>query len=97
VIIATVVTAGLIYFIINQVIIIGHTDFNLHEKILVIVDTIQKWITSTFDIEPGEMWQRVKDQSSAILSRATAYATTAFGSAGSVLAGMVLIPLYVFF
>src|SRR3546814_9331605 len=49
VIIAIVVIAGLIYFIVYQVIIIGHNDFDLHDKIILIVDTIQKWITSTFE------------------------------------------------
>jgi len=97
VIIAIAVIAGLIYFIINQVIIIGHTDFNLHDKFLVIVDTIQNWVTTTFNLEPGEMWLRAKDQSSAVLSKATAYITRAFGSAGSTLASIILVPLYVFF
>lgn len=97
VIIAIVLIAGIIYLVINQAIIIGHTDFDLHDKFITIVDTIQGWITSTFGVEPGEMWQRVKDQSSAILSKTTAYATRAFGSAGSILASIVLVPLYVFF
>lgn len=97
VLIAIVLIAGLIYFIVNQVIIIGHTNFNLHDKFIVIVDTIQKWVSTTFNLEPGEMWQRVKDQSSAFLSKGTAYVTRAFGSAGSILASIVLVPLYVFF
>src|SRR3546814_276851 len=95
VIIAIVVIAGLIYFIVYQVIIIGHTDFDLHDKIILIVDTIQKWITSTFGIEPGDMWLRMKDQSSSILSKGTAYVTRAFGSAGSILASIILVPLSV--
>ncbi|HYH56681.1 MAG TPA: AI-2E family transporter, partial [Anseongella sp.] len=37
VIIAIIIIAGLIYFIVNQVIIIGHTDFNLHDKFISIV------------------------------------------------------------
>lgn len=97
VIFGIVVAAALIYFIINQIIIIGHTDFNLQGKFINILDTIQQWITRTFGIEPGEMWLRLKEQSSSILSKATTYLTTAFGSAGSVLASLVLIPLYVFF
>lgn len=97
VIIAIVVISGLIWFIVHQVIVIGHNGAGLQEKFITIFNAIQQWITVKFGVEPGEITQRVREFSDDALSNAGTYLSAAFGSIGGILAGVVIVPLFTFF
>lgn len=97
VILAIVIISGLIWFIIHQVIVIGHNGADLQSKFMTIFNTIQQWITARFGIEPGEVTEKVKELSNEALSNAGTYLSAAFGSVGGILAGVVIVPLFSFF
>lgn len=97
VILAILIIAGLVWFIIHQVIVIGHDGTNLQRKFLTIFNTIQHWITAKFGVEPGEITARIKELSNRALSNAGVYLSAAFGSVGGILAGLVIVPLFSFF
>ncbi|WP_134091726.1 AI-2E family transporter [Olivibacter sp. XZL3] len=97
VILAILIIAGLIWFIVHQVIVIGHDGTNLQRKFLTIFNTIQHWITAKFGVEPGEITARIKELSNRALSNAGVYLSAAFGSVGGILAGLVIVPLFSFF
>jgi len=97
VILAILIIAGLIWFIIHQVLVIGHNGTDLQEKFLTIFNAIQQWITIKFGVEPGELAAKIKELSNEALSNAGSYLTAAFGSVGGILAGVVIVPLFSFF
>lgn len=97
VILAIVVISTLIWFIVHQVIVIGHNGTDLQEKFINIFNTIQKWVTARFGVEPGEITQKIKELSNKALANAGSYLTTAFGSVGGILAGAIIVPLFSFF
>ncbi|SEN51072.1 protein of unknown function DUF20 [bacterium A37T11] len=97
VILAIVLITGLIWFIIHQVIVIGRNGSDIQEKFLSILDAIQNWLTQKFGVKPTELSERLRAQTSQALSHAGTYLSAAFGSLGSILAGLVLVPLYTFF
>lgn len=97
VILAILIIAGLIWFIIHQVLVIGHNGTDLQEKFLTIFNAIQQWITIKFGVEPGELTAKIKELSNEALSNTGRYLTAAFGSVGGILAGVVIVPLFSFF
>jgi len=97
VILAILVITGLIWFIIHQVLVIGHNGTDLQDKFLTIFNAIQHWITIKFGVEPGELTAKIKELSNRALSNAGSYLTTAFGSVGGILAGVIIVPLFSFF
>ncbi len=97
VIIAIVVLSGVVWFIVNQVIEIGRADFDLAKKFNQIVSVIEQFMTEKFGLETTDLWNQIRESSMKVLSNATSYATAFFGSAGSTIANVVLIPLYMFF
>ncbi|WP_257668007.1 AI-2E family transporter [Parapedobacter tibetensis] len=97
VILAIAVLSGLMWFIIHQVIIIGKDGAEIQHKFLSIFDTIQKLLQDRFGIEPTEVAERLRSEANEILSHAGRHLSTAFGSLGNVLAGLVLVPLFSFF
>jgi len=97
VILAILVITGLIWFIIHQVIVIGHNGTDLQSKFLTIFNTIQQWITVKFGVEPGQLTAKVKELSNEALSNAGTYLSAAFGSVGGILAGVIIVPLFSFF
>lgn len=97
VILAIAILSGLIWFIVHQVIVIGRDGAEIQQKFLSIFDTIQRWLQERFGLEPTEVVERLRSQANQILSNVASYVTTAFGSLGNVLAGIVLVPLFSFF
>ncbi|MFC6100996.1 AI-2E family transporter [Olivibacter domesticus] len=97
VILAIVVISALIWFIIHQVIVIGHNGTDLQDRFFTIFNTIQQWTTAKFGVEPGDLTQKFKELSNKALSNAGTYLTAAFGSVGGILAGLIIVPLFSFF
>lgn len=97
VILAVVVISGLIWFIVHQVIVIGHNGTDLQDRFITIFNTIQRWVTIKFGVEPGDLTQKFKELSNKALSNAGTYLTAAFGSVGGILAGLIIVPLFSFF
>src|SRR5690554_4958793 len=97
VIVAILVVSGLVYFIVNQVIVIGKNGEDLAKNFVNIYDSIQKFLESKFGVEPGELTSRLREQGQRALSNAGTYLSAAFSSAGGTLANAVLVPLYIFF
>ncbi|HWV74476.1 MAG TPA: AI-2E family transporter [Pseudosphingobacterium sp.] len=97
VILAVVVISGLIWFIVHQVIVIGHNGTDLQDRFITIFNTIQHWVTIKFGVEPGDLTQKFKELSNKALSNAGTYLTAAFGSVGGILAGLIIVPLFSFF
>jgi len=97
VILAILVIAALIWFIIHQVLVIGHNGTDLQDKFLTIFNAIQQWVTVKFGVEPGELTAKIKELSNRALSNAGTYLTAAFGSVGGILAGVIIVPLFSFF
>ena len=97
VILAVVIISGLIWFIVHQVIVIGHNGTDLQDRFITIFNTIQHWVTIKFGVEPGDLTQKFKELSNKALSNAGTYLTAAFGSVGGILAGLIIVPLFSFF
>ncbi|GAB3650106.1 AI-2E family transporter [Echinicola sediminis] len=97
VIIASLVLSGLMYFIVHQVIVIGKDGQDIANNFGRIYDSIQKWFEATFNLEPGELTSRIREEAHSSLSSVGSYLTTVFSSAGGTLANAVLVPLYTFF
>lgn len=97
VIIAIVVISTLIWFIVHQSIIIGKDAVAIQEKVLAAVESIQNWIQSRFGLERSEVVQKMKEQGNNALENVGGYMSTAFGSIGSTLAGIILVPIFIFF
>jgi len=97
VILAVVVISGLIWFIVHQVIVIGHNGTDLQDRFITVFNTIQHWVTIKFGVEPGDLTQKFKELSNKALSNAGTYLTAAFGSVGGILAGLIIVPLFSFF
>ncbi|MEN5235458.1 AI-2E family transporter [Sphingobacterium faecium] len=97
VIIAIIVISTLIWFIVHQSIIIGKDAVAIQEKVLAAVESIQNWIQSRFGLERSEVVQKMKEQGNNALENVGGYMSTAFGSIGSTLAGIILVPIFIFF
>lgn len=97
VIVAILIVSGIIYFIVNQVIVIGKNGEDISRNFLNIYDSIQVYLQSKFGVEPGELTNRIRAEGQDFISHADRYLTAAFSSAGGTLASVVLIPLYIFF
>lgn len=97
VIIAILIIIVLLWFIVHQSIIIGKDAVAIQEKILVAVESIQNWIQSQFGLERNEVVQKIKEQGNKALENVGGYVSTAFGSIGSMLAGVILVPIFIFF
>ncbi|MEX2593371.1 MAG: AI-2E family transporter [Anditalea sp.] len=97
VITATLVLSGIIYFIVNQVIVIGKDGDDLAKNFVNIYDSIQRFLESKFGVEPGVLTTKIREQGQNALSNAGTYLSAAFSSAGGTLANAVLVPLYIFF
>ncbi|MDN3669406.1 AI-2E family transporter [Echinicola jeungdonensis] len=97
VILASIFLSGLIYYIVNQVIVIGRDGQEIANSFGNIYDSIQKWLETKFGLEPGEITAQIREQVHNALSNAGTYISSAFSSAGGTLANVVLVPLYIFF
>jgi len=97
VIFASLVLSGLMYFIVHQVIVIGKDGQDIANNFGRIYDSIQEWFESTFNLEPGELTNRIREEAHNSLSSVGKYLTTVFSSAGGTLANGILVPLYTFF
>ena len=97
VIVAGSVISGIIYFIVNQVIVIGTGGEDIGKNFLNIYDSIQAFLEERFGVEPGSITNRLREEGQKALSNAGSYISAAFSSAGGTLANAVLVPLYVFF
>lgn len=97
VIMAVLVVSGLIYFIVNQVIVIGTNGEDLAKNFVNIYDSIQIFLYNQFGVEPGALTTRLREEGQNVLNNAGRYISAAFSSAGGTLANAVLVPLYVFF
>lgn len=97
VIVATLVVSGIIYFIVNQVIVIGKNGEDIAKNFVNIYDSIQSFLERKFGVAPGELTNRLREEGQNIISNAGRYLSAAFSSAGGTLANAVLVPLYIFF
>jgi predicted PurR-regulated permease PerM len=97
VIIAILIISTLIWFIVHQSIIIGKDAVAIQEKVLAAVESIQNWIQSQFGLERSEVIQKMKEQGNNALENVGGYMSTAFGSIGNTLAGVILVPIFIFF
>jgi predicted PurR-regulated permease PerM len=97
VIVAVLIVSGLIYFIVNQVIVIGKNGEDISKNFVNIYDSIQTFLVNKFGIEPGALTSRLREEGQNALSNAGTYISAAFSSAGGTLANAVLVPLYIFF
>ncbi len=97
VVVATLVVSGIIYFIVNQVIVIGKNGEDIAKNFVNIYDSIQSFLEEKFGVEPGALTSRLREEGQNIISHAGRYLSAAFSSAGGTLANAVLVPLYIFF
>ena len=97
VIIAIILISTLIWFIVHQVLIIGANGNDIQIRFMHILDTIQKWITIRFGIEQGQISQQITTFTNKAVSNAGVIVGAAFGSVGSILAGVIIVPLFTFF
>lgn len=97
VIFAVLVVSGLIYFIVNQVIVIGKNGEDISKNFVNIYDSIQTFLNNKFGLEPGALTSRLREEGQNALSNAGTYISAAFSSAGGTLANGILVPLYIFF
>src|SRR5690554_5930869 len=97
VIVAGSVISGIIYFIVNQVIVIGTGGEDIGKNFLNIYDSIQAFLEERFGVEPGSITNRLREEGQKALSNAGSYISAAFSSAGGTLANAVLVPIYIFF
>lgn len=97
IILAIAVLTGLLYFIVHQTILIGKDGRAIIDKFITIFDTVQVWLNDQFGLEPSQVTERIRTEANNLLSHAGAYLSAAFGSIGSVITGMVLVPLFSFF
>ncbi|UIR56589.1 AI-2E family transporter [Sphingobacterium sp. SRCM116780] len=97
VIVAILIISTIIWFIIHQSIIIGKDASAIQDKVLIALEGMQKWLQTQFGLERGEVIAKAREQGSKILENVGGYLSTAFGSIGSILAGVVLVPIFIFF
>src|SRR5690554_901306 len=97
VVVATLVVSGIIYFIVNQVIVIGKNGEDIAKNFVNIYDSIQTFLEQRFGVEPGALTNRLREEGQNVISNAGRYISAAFSSAGGTLANAVLVPLYIFF
>lgn len=97
VIIAIIILGGLLWFIINQSINIGKDASAIQDKIMSVITSCSDYLHDKFGIEQSEIIQKLREEGNKQLSNAGAYATTFFGSLGSVLTNFIMVPLYTFF
>ncbi|WP_138477047.1 AI-2E family transporter [Dyadobacter bucti] len=97
VIIAVVLIGSLVWFIIHQVLVIGANGEDLQVRFISILNTIQRWVTIHFGIEQGQITQQITNFTNKVVSNAGVIVGAAFGSVGSILAGVVIVPLFTFF
>ncbi len=97
VIIAVVLIGSLVWFIIHQVLVIGANGEDLQVRFISILNTIQQWVTIRFGIEQGQITQQITNFTNKVVSNAGVIVGAAFGSVGSILAGVVIVPLFTFF
>jgi len=95
--VATLVVSGIIYFIVNQVIVIGKNGEDISKNFVNIYDSIQTFVEDKFGVEPGALTNRLREEGQNFLSNAGTYLSAAFSSAGGTLANAILVPLYIFF
>jgi predicted PurR-regulated permease PerM len=97
VITATFILSGIVYFIVNQVIVIGKDGDDMSRNFVNIYDSIQRFLESQFGVEPGVLTSEIREQGQKALANAGTYISAAFSSAGGTLANAILVPLYIFF
>jgi predicted PurR-regulated permease PerM len=97
VLIAIILIGGLVWFIVHQVLIIGSSGSEWQSRFMHILQTIQQWVTMRFGIEQGQITQQITTFTNRAISNAGVIVGTAFGSVGSILAGVVIVPLFTFF
>jgi len=97
VIVAIAIMSVLMWFIVHQSIIIGKDAVAIKEKVLSVFEGLQTWLQSQFGIERTEMMDKIREQSNKSLENAGTMISSTFGSIGSTLTGVVLVPLFAFF
>ncbi|MBE8714702.1 AI-2E family transporter [Sphingobacterium hungaricum] len=97
VLIAIAIISAIMWFIVHQSIIIGKDAVSIKEKVLSVFEGLQTWLQTQFGIERTEMMDKMREQSNKALENAGSVVSTTFGSIGSTLAGVVLVPLFAFF
>lgn len=96
-VIGVVVLGGVVYLIVTQVLNIGKDGMQIVGKVQGVIDAILSWLHDSFGIAENTVTTRLREGMDGVLSNAAGYVTTAFSSVGSVLAGLVIVPLFVFF
>jgi len=91
------IVAGVIFLLVNQVIVIGQDGEDLGKNFVEIYDSITSWIETTFGIQRGSLTMRMREEGQKAASNAGSYLLAIFGSAGGTLANFVLVPIFIFF
>src|SRR5690606_16525632 len=60
--VATLVVSGIIYFIVNQVIVIGKNGEDISKNFVNIYDSIQTFVEDKFGVEPGALTNRLREE-----------------------------------
>ncbi|WP_229216928.1 AI-2E family transporter [Dyadobacter luteus] len=95
--IAIILIGALIWLIIHQVVIIGSGGSEWQSSFIHIIQTIQNWVTVRFGIEQGQITEQITTFTNRAVSNAGVIVSAALGSVGSILAGVVIVPLFTFF
>jgi predicted PurR-regulated permease PerM len=97
VIIALIVLAGLIWFIVYESILISKDASAITDKVLSVFESGQVWAQERFGIEPSEMTGKIREQSNKMLENAGGILSSTAGSLGTIITGVVIVPLFSFF
>src|SRR5690606_3561402 len=68
VIVATLAVSGIIYFIVNQVIVIGKNGEDISKIFVNIYDSIQAFVEEKFGVERGALTTRLREEGQNIIS-----------------------------
>lgn len=96
-IIGIIIVAFISYLLVSQSINIGRDATAIVTKIENVLIRGEDWISEKFNISRSELLQRGRDQINKAIPGIGGFVSSVFGSVGSVLSVVVLIPLLVFF
>ncbi|MFA6057028.1 MAG: AI-2E family transporter [Taibaiella sp.] len=92
ILIAILVLAGILFFLSSQIVQFGEMIPQLKEKTLSLLNDVQRWLSSTFNISIEKQMKMVNDA----INGSKAYLGQTLSTVFGVLSFFVLIPLYVF-
>jgi predicted PurR-regulated permease PerM len=92
ILIAILVLAGILFFLSSQIVQFGEMIPQLEEKTVSLLNDVQRWLSSTFNISIEKQMKMVNDA----INGSKAYLGQTLSTVFGILSFFVLIPLYVF-